>query len=112
MKKIGRILRRTIKVGDDELFENAYSDYLHARSHLKEPQEAKGLAFASDVLLKSKKFWERFTPKQKMFVELVVILPTALAGISTGNFIPDLDIRVLGLGWHRYFLYESGLGAY
>jgi hypothetical protein len=112
MKKIGNTTSRNIKVGDDELFENAYSDYLHARYHLKEPQDAKGLALASDVLLKSKKIWELLTPKQKMFVELVVILPTALAGISTGNIIPDLDIRVMGLGWHRYFLSHSALGAH
>jgi hypothetical protein len=112
MERVGSIFRRTIKVGDDELFENAYSDYIHARHHLREPQEAKGLTFASDVLLKSRKFWERLTPKRKMFVELGVILPTALAGISAGHFIPDLDIRVLGLGWHRYFLSHSALGAH
>ena len=112
MESMSDIPRRMVKVGDDKLFEIAYDDYLHSGSYVDNLKESKALLFANDVMEKSKKFWERLTQKQKVCVELAVIVPVTLMGISTGNFIPDLDIRLLGLGWHRYFLSHSAIGAY
>ena len=106
------ISRRIVKVGDDDLFEIAYSDYLHSRSFVDNLKETKALLFANEVMEKSKKFWARLTQKQKVCVELAVIVPATFIGISAGHFIPDLDIRLLGLGWHRYFLSHSAIGAY
>jgi hypothetical protein len=112
MKKMGKTTSRSIKVGDDELLKIACSDYIHSRSNIDDPQETKGLIFANNMIRQSKRLWNKLSQKQKRFIELGVITSTALIGISTGHHIPDLDMRLLGLGWHRYFLSHSALGAY
>ncbi|MGI6114276.1 MAG: hypothetical protein ACOYEJ_09195 [Mahellales bacterium] len=39
-----------------------------------------------------------------------VLLPMGIWGFSKGLMAPDLDIKLLGIGRHRYFLFHSALG--
>ncbi len=42
--------------------------------------------------------------------KMTVILPAGLFGIAHGLTAPDLDISVLGIGYHRYFIFHSAIG--
>jgi hypothetical protein len=39
-----------------------------------------------------------------------VLVPSGLWGLSKGIVAPDLDIRFLGIGKHRFFLFHSAIG--
>ena len=39
-----------------------------------------------------------------------VYVPVGLTGLFNGLILPDLDIVMLGLGAHRYFMYHSAIG--
>ena len=39
-----------------------------------------------------------------------VLIPVGLFGLSHGMTFPDLDISLLGIGYHRFFLFHSALG--
>ena len=39
-----------------------------------------------------------------------ILVPSGLWGLSKGIAAPDLDIRLLGIGKHRFFLFHSALG--
>jgi hypothetical protein len=42
--------------------------------------------------------------------KMAVLVPSGLWGLSKGLVAPDLDIRFLGIGRHRFFLFHSALG--
>lgn len=42
--------------------------------------------------------------------EAVVLVPVGLWGLSHGFDAPDLDISILGIGNHRFFLFHSAIG--
>ncbi|MGI6037613.1 MAG: hypothetical protein ACOYD6_05235 [Limnochordia bacterium] len=42
--------------------------------------------------------------------QMGILVPSGLWGLSRGIVAPDLDIRLLGIGKHRYFLFHSALG--
>ncbi|NLV91720.1 MAG: hypothetical protein GX030_04910 [Firmicutes bacterium] len=42
--------------------------------------------------------------------KMAVLVPSGLWGLSKGLVAPDLDIRLLGIGNHRFFLFHSALG--
>lgn len=44
------------------------------------------------------------------FAKAGVLIPVGLFGLSQGMAFPDLDIRLLGIGYHRFFLFHSALG--
>jgi hypothetical protein len=39
-----------------------------------------------------------------------VLVPVGLFGLAKGLGFPDLDIPLLGIGYHRFFLFHSALG--
>ena len=39
-----------------------------------------------------------------------VLVPVGFFGLSQGMTFPDLDISLLGIGYHRFFLFHSALG--
>src|ERR1035437_9070261 len=39
-----------------------------------------------------------------------VLVPVGLFGLAHGLSFPDLDISLLGIGYHRFFLFHSALG--
>ena len=41
--------------------------------------------------------------------KVAVLAPTGLFGLSEGMHAPDLDISLLGIGNHRYFLFHSAI---
>jgi hypothetical protein len=44
------------------------------------------------------------------FAKAGVLIPVGLFGLSHGMTFPDLDISLLGIGYHRFFLFHSALG--
>lgn len=42
--------------------------------------------------------------------KMSILVPSGLWGLSKGIAAPDLDIRFLGIGRHRFFLFHSALG--
>ncbi|NLC12285.1 MAG: hypothetical protein GX767_08560 [Firmicutes bacterium] len=44
--------------------------------------------------------------------KFAVLVPAGLFGLTQGFNYPDLDIRILGIGKHRYFLFHSAIGLY
>jgi len=42
---------------------------------------------------------------------LATLTPPCLVGASWGFALPDWDITLLGIGWHRFFLFHSALGV-
>ncbi len=42
--------------------------------------------------------------------QAAVLVPVGLWGLSHGLTAPDLDISLLGIGKHRFFLFHSALG--
>lgn len=42
--------------------------------------------------------------------KLGVLVPVGMWGLNTGMVFPDKDIRLLGIGRHRFFLFHSALG--
>lgn len=42
--------------------------------------------------------------------KLGVLVPVGMWGLGTGLGLPDVDIRMLGIGNHRFFLFHSALG--
>ncbi|HHV62971.1 MAG TPA: hypothetical protein GXX51_10080, partial [Firmicutes bacterium] len=43
-------------------------------------------------------------------VKASVLVPVGLWGFTEGFSAPDLDIKILGIGNHRFFLFHSALG--
>lgn len=41
--------------------------------------------------------------------QATLIVPASLVGLSQGIVMPDLDISLVGIGSHRFFLFHSGL---
>jgi len=44
------------------------------------------------------------------FAKAGVLIPVGLFGLTQGLAFPDLDISLLGIGYHRFFLFHSALG--
>lgn len=44
------------------------------------------------------------------FAKAGVLIPVGLFGLTHGLAFPDLDISLLGIGYHRFFLFHSALG--
>jgi hypothetical protein len=56
--------------------------------------------------------WQQLPWSHRAIVEAGVIIPVSLVGLTSGLGFCDLDTKILGIGWHRYFIFHSALGAY
>lgn len=46
----------------------------------------------------------------KAVLKATVLVPVGMAGLFQGLVAPDLDITLMGIGYHRYFLFHSAIG--
>ncbi len=58
------------------------------------------------------RLWGQVPLSWRMVLQAGVLVPVGLVSLGYGLAWPDLDIRVLGIGWHRYFLFHSAAGAW
>ena len=56
--------------------------------------------------------WARVPLSWQVLLEAGVLVPVGLVSLGYGLAWPDLDIRLLGIGWHRYFLFHSAAAAW
>lgn len=63
--------------------------------------------FLEDVLAKLRFHGKGLGAVAKMSV----LLPVGYRGLISGLKLPDKDIRCLGIGKHRFFLYHSAIGV-
>lgn len=48
----------------------------------------------------------------KTLPKFVLFTPLGLFGFKLGKFFPDLDIKLLGIGAHRYFFFHSAISIF
>lgn len=63
-----------------------------------------------DFLSQAKNATERAIHAGCSFAKASVLVPVGLWGFNEGFTAPDLDIRLLGIGNHRFFLFHSAIG--
>jgi len=80
-------------------------------------QEAGGDQDSADGKLVNADFLKKANSALKTHKELIkatavmtVFTPVGLFGFNHGITAPDLDISILGIGKHRYFLFHSAIG--
>lgn len=56
--------------------------------------------------------WEKVPAGMRATLAAGVLVPVSLVSLRAGLVFPDLDIRLLGIGWHRYFLFHSGAAVW
>ncbi|ACY49766.1 hypothetical protein Rmar_2908 (plasmid) [Rhodothermus marinus DSM 4252] len=94
----------------EDIREMALADYLRMQ---REDTPLPGrLDLTLALVQKARDWWERLSPEQRARLRLGVAIPAGLLGFPLGAGLPDLDIAVLGIGAHRYFLTHSALGAF
>jgi len=111
IKRIDIPTRKKV-INDDNLFKLAISDYLRSQYYSDDLKTSKILTISNEILNEAKQFYSKLSPKQKIVFELGVLVPVSVLGFSQGFLVPDLDITMIGIGWHRYFLTHSAVGAY
>lgn len=112
MNDFPKMPKRIIKINDSELFRMAYSDYVYSQYFIENPIETQAFRITNQIFENAKEFWINLSPKQKMVCELGIFVPASIIGFSHGLVLPDIDITTIGIGWHRYFLFHSAIGAY
>ncbi|MBS3938991.1 MAG: hypothetical protein KGZ50_10535 [Peptococcaceae bacterium] len=75
---------------------------------LRDP--APGLFRSPEFLLTAKAQIEAALKATYNTAKLGVLVPVGMWGLTTGLGFPDLDINLLGIGRHRFFLFHSALG--
>ncbi|MGI6647601.1 MAG: hypothetical protein ACOX5W_00655 [Bacillota bacterium] len=63
-----------------------------------------------DFLAKAKQQVEDCLHNGQQAVKIAVLVPVGLFGLTQGFDMPDLDISLLGIGNHRFFLCHSAIG--
>lgn len=57
-------------------------------------------------------WFEEWRGRLKDAAKVAVLVPAGMLGMSRFSGFPDLDIRVLGIGAHRYFLFHSAISLW
>lgn len=57
-------------------------------------------------------WFEEWRGRLKDAAKVAVLVPAGIVGMSRLSGLPDLDIRVLGIGAHRYFLFHSAISLW
>jgi hypothetical protein len=95
-----------------KLTRQSTTDGLHALDILLNSVGDDGARFFTDseFLRNARQAAEDWLRAGYRFAKLSVLLPAGGLGLSYGLVFPDRDIRLLGIGSHRYFLFHSALG--
>ncbi len=67
---------------------------------------------SADWLRKLKPALEKAADFSCTAAKYSVLVPTGWFGLTRGMMAPDLDIRYLGIGRHRFFLFHSSIGLF
>ena len=97
-------------VSEETLRERAWQDYLASKPF--EPDKARRLELTLEIVERAQRYWQRLSPRQQQLLRAGVVIPAVLLGIDAGLHLPDLDISLLGIESHRYFLAHSALAGY
>ncbi len=103
---------RTVKADDATLFRTGMVEYYRSQYYLSPYRESCLLKLTRDVADRLGVYWNSLNLEQRMLIELGIIVPASLISLYHGFLVPDLDIPLLGIGWHRHFLFHSALAAY
>ena len=66
----------------------------------------------SEALKKYRLLWTSIPDELKLTLQAGILIPVASISFSRALYLPDLDIKILGIGWHRYFLFHSAVGLW
>ena len=69
-----------------------------------------GFLINVDYLRRARDEAARFMQGGYQLAKVSVLVPVGLFGLAHGLNFPDLDIPLLGIGYHRFFLFHSALG--
>jgi hypothetical protein len=83
-----------------------------AIDRLLDASEHQGNGFLANVdyLRQARDAAARYMQGGYQLAKVSVLVPVGLFGLAHGLSFPDLDIPLLGIGYHRFFLFHSALG--
>jgi hypothetical protein len=73
-------------------------------------RDGSGFFASAEYIRHAKRAAEDFLHSGYNMAKRGVLVPVGVIGLSHGLGFPDLDISILGIGNHRFFLFHSALG--
>jgi len=70
------------------------------------------IQITSEFAQAAKQWWESIPLNVRVITEAGILVPLSLVSLAKGIVLPDLDIKLLGIGWHRYFLFHSAAASW
>jgi len=71
-----------------------------------------GPAISHEITGNCRNLWKNLSPEVKLTFQAGLLIPAAILSFTSVMPLPDLDIKLLGIGWHRYFLFHSAMGLW
>lgn len=95
-----------------EITSETVSSGVTAIDRLLDASEHQGNGFLANVdyLRQARDAATHFMQGGYQLAKPSVLVPVGLFGLAHGLSFPDLDIPLLGIGYHRFFLFHSALG--
>lgn len=110
-KKIKRkIVIDNISWGGLPFYQYDLEEYLNRK--LSEKDRKRAFSISPDSLREYRLLWKSIPHGLKLTLQAGILIPVSLTGFFRALSMPDLDIKLLGIGWHRYFLFHSSLGLW
>ncbi len=85
----------------------------------KKLRDIKGIDAVDNELILDRSFYEKILSEISSLVDgsqtaakFAAFVPSSIIGFKLGVGFPDNDIRIIGIGNHRYFLFHSGISVY
>ena len=108
----GFVPQREIYIGKDFLLNSASQDKLAVTGKEQALAVSPAFQMIREKMENIKSAWGKIPENKRTLIEMGMIIPAAAFGFSQGIFLPDLDIQLLGIGWHRFFLFHSAVAPY
>jgi hypothetical protein len=109
-KLIKKMLVENISWGGLLFYEYDLEEYLNKK--LSSMEEHSILSITPEVIKNCRLLWNSLPPEIKLTLQAGILLPVSSLSFSSVVKLPDLDIKLLGIGWHRYFLFHSAIGVW
>jgi len=87
-------------------------DFAILRTRLGAGEHIPLLELREDVASRARELWEGLPRRTRLVLEAGVLVPLSAVSFARGLAFPDVDIRLLGIGSHRYFLFHSALSVF
>jgi len=118
-KRLDKLIRKKIKRkialdnicwGGLPFYQYELEEYLNKK--LSERKFEGTFAVTSEAIEKCKLLWASIPDELKLTLHAGILIPIGFISFSRALTLPDLDIKILGIGWHRYFLFHSAMGLW